>query len=112
MSDQSMRDMADMIRKGAKMLSISCPDCGSPLFQMKNGEVICPREKREVRILKEGEDETQAGILVGLEKTLTGKLDDMQRQLETEKDPDRIKALTETIIVILEALKRVNAKKS
>jgi len=99
--------MAEMLRKGAKMLSLSCPECGSPLFQLKNGEIICPRENRVVKILKDGEDENHAEVRAELEKTLTGKLNYIAHQLEAEKDPAQIKFLGETVIILLDALNRL-----
>ena len=107
-----MREMAEMLRKGAKMLSMSCPECGNPLFQMKSGEVICPRCKREVRILKEGEDATQATRNDSLEMTLTRKLTVVQGQLEVEQDAGRIRELTETLIVLLDAIHRLKGEKN
>ena len=112
MSDQNMHEMAEMLRKGAKMLSMSCPECGNPLFQMKSGEVICPRCKREVRILKEGEDVTQATRNDSLEITLTRKLTAVQGQLDAEQDADRIRELTETLIVLLDAINRLKGEKN
>jgi len=112
MSDQNMREMAEMLRKGAKMLSMSCPECGNPLFQMKSGEVICPRCKREVRILKEGEDVTKAIQKDSLEITLTKKLLTVQEQLDAEQDASRIRELTETLLVLLDAIQRLKGEKN
>lgn len=112
MSDQNMREMAEMLRKGAKMLSMSCPECGNPLFQMKSGEVICPRCKREVRILKEGEDATQVTRNDSLEMTLARKLTAVQGQLDAEQDAARIRELTETLIVLLDAIHRLKGEKN
>ena len=107
-----MREMAEMLRRGAKMLSMSCPECGNPLFQMKSGEVICPRCKREIRILKEGEDATQVTRNDSLEKTLIRKLTAVQGQLDTEQNAAHIRELTETLIVLLDALHRLKDEKN
>ena len=55
-SDDSMKQMAELLRSGAKMLSQSCPECGSPLFQLKSGEIWCANCQRRVVIVSEGED--------------------------------------------------------
>jgi UPF0148 protein len=107
-----MREMAEMLHKGAKMLNISCPECGNPLFQMKNSEVICPRCKREVRILKEGEDATRVAQNDSLEKTIARKLNIVQRQLEATQDAEHIRELTETLIILLDALHRLKNEKN
>jgi UPF0148 protein len=103
-----MKEMAEMLRKGAKMLSITCPECGAPLFQLKTGEIFCPREKREVRIIKEGEDAVRITQDASLEKTLTAKLQLVHQMLEGETDAAKIRQLTETINVILDAITRIN----
>jgi UPF0148 protein len=102
-----MREMAEMLRKGAKMLSLSCPECGSPLFQLKNGETHCLKCKREVKIMKEGETPESASLQGSLEKTITRKISLIQRELDEETDPAGIRDLTETLTALLDTLRRV-----
>ena len=114
MSDKSMKEMAEMIRQGAKMLSTTCPECGAPLFQLKTGETFCPREKREVKTIKDGKDAQKLAQDASLERTLQTKLQLLQNRLDVETEPTEIKKLTETIITLLEAqehLKPGNEKK-
>lgn len=114
MSDQNMKEMGEMIRQGAKMLSTTCPECGAPLFQLKNGETFCPRERREVKIVKDGKDAQKMAQDASLERTLQTKLQLLQNRLDAETEPTEIKKLTETIITLLEAqrqLKPVNGTK-
>lgn len=114
MSDQSMKEMAEMIRQGAKMLSTTCPECGAPLFQLKTGETFCPQERREVKIIKDGKDAQKMAQDENLERTLQTKLQLLQHRLDAETEPTEIKKLTETIITLLEAqrlLRPVNGTK-
>ena len=114
MSDQSMKEMGEMIRQGAKMLSSTCPECGAPLFQLKTGETFCPRERREVKVVKDGKDAQKVAQDASLERTLQTKLQLLQHRLDAETEPTEIKKLTETIIILLEAqrsLKPVNETK-
>jgi UPF0148 protein len=110
LSDQSMKEMAEMIRQGAKMLSTTCPECGAPLFQLKNGEIFCPQEKREVKIIKDGRDAQEAAQDRSLERTLQMKLQLLQHRLDAETEPTEIKRLTETIITLLEAQERLKPR--
>ena len=103
MTNEGMKEMAEMIRQGAKMLSTTCPECGAPLFQLKTGETFCPREKREVIIVKNGKDAKKANQDASLERTLQTKLQFLQQRLDDETEPAEIKKLTETIITLLEA---------
>ena len=41
-----IKDMADILLKGGKMLGRSCPECNAPLFQ-QDGRVFCARCKWE-----------------------------------------------------------------
>lgn len=111
MSEQGMKEMAELLRQGAKMLSTTCPECGAPLFQLKTGEMFCPREKREVKLAKEGETPEKAKQDASLDKTLQAKLSLLQQRLEVASEPAEIRELTETIITLLDALARLNPRK-
>ncbi len=50
-SDESIVDAAQLLRKGAKMLSYYCPECNFPLFEAEN-KIFCPNCEREVKIEK------------------------------------------------------------
>ncbi|MEM0202793.1 MAG: Sjogren's syndrome/scleroderma autoantigen 1 family protein [Archaeoglobaceae archaeon] len=47
-------DAARLLRKGAKMLSLYCPECHFPIFEAE-GKTFCPNCQREVIIEKEKE---------------------------------------------------------
>lgn len=110
MTDQSVKEMADMLRQGAKMLSMTCPECGAPLFQLKTGETFCPREKREVKTVKEGEDPQKAKQDASLEKTFLSKLQLLQQRLDSATDPVEIRELTQTITMVLDAFSRLKPR--
>jgi len=105
-----MKEMANLLKKGAKMLEVNCPECSSPLFQLKTGEIICPSCKREVKVVGAGEDAGKITLNVSLEATLTAKLRLIQRRLEAEEDPERIRSLTETLTTLLAALRQLKAE--
>ncbi len=52
MKDNTER-MAELLRLGYTMLNDACPNCNSPIFRDKNGEMICPSCNRKVIIMKE-----------------------------------------------------------
>jgi len=111
LTDPSMKEMAEMLRQGAKMLSMHCPECGTPLFQLKNGEIFCPHEKREVKIVKDSEDLQKMEQDASLDKTLQSKLLLVQRHLDLSTDPTEIRDLTLTITVLLEALNKLKPER-
>ena len=100
-----------MLRQGAKMLSTTCPECGAPLFQLKTGAIFCPREKREVKLVREGETPEKAKQDASLDKTLQAKLSLIQQRLDAASEPAEIRELTETITTLLDALARLNPRK-
>jgi UPF0148 protein len=104
-----MKEMAEMLRKGAKMLSMSCPECGTPLFQLKTGEIFCPHEKREVKIVKDGETPETLRQEATLEHTLQSKLVLLQTRLESTNEPAEIRELVQTISALLDTLSKLRA---
>jgi len=44
--------MADLLKSGHKMLSISCPICNNPIFQKKSGTAFCPICNRKVLLVE------------------------------------------------------------
>jgi len=107
---EGMRSMAELLRSGARMLSYNCPECGSPLFQLKSGEVWCASCQRRVVIVAEGEDESAATaeMLWGsLERTLVDKLSSLNGLLSAEEEPARVRELAEAVSVLLSSLDRL-----
>ena len=43
--------MADLLKTGHKMLSLSCPICNNPIFQKKNGTAFCAICNRKVLLI-------------------------------------------------------------
>ena len=109
MSDTGMRDMAELLRSGARMLSRSCPECGSPLFQLKSGEIWCAKCQRRVVIVAEGEEvATEAGAqLESLERTIVGKLSSMETLLTQENDLEKLKNVADVLDKLLATLERL-----
>lgn len=102
--------MAELLRSGAKMLSYNCPECGSPLFQLKSGEIWCARCQRRVVIVAEDEDESVATrelLLESVERTLVEKLSSVNQVLSAEVEPAKVKELADVLSVLLASLERL-----
>jgi len=109
-SGKGVKEMAEMLRQGAKMLSYSCPECGSPLFQLKSGEVWCARCQKRVVIVAEDEDESTATrklLWESLERTLRDKISSVNKLLSAEGDPAKVRELAEVVSVLLASLERL-----
>ena len=106
MSEGSVKKMGELLRQGARMLSDACPECGTPLFQLRNGDTICPMCNRPVRYV-EGDADTQAEAhKERLEESLRKKIDEVQTRLEEADDPVLIGELTDTLMKLMDALDR------
>ncbi len=108
LSEDNIKKMADMLRRGASLLSQSCPQCGSPLFKIKD-EIYCPTCEKKVVIVKEGEPIPQKveGLMVSdLSSVLYDKLRETVESIKNESDPSRLQELLRVIVGILDALER------
>ena len=78
--DERSKKMAEALLKGWRMLSETCPVCGSPLFETGGGEVTCAVCGIKVILV---ESEEQAGIeeqRLALERVMSS----LMRMLEHE----------------------------
>jgi UPF0148 protein len=107
MSDISMKKMAELLRKGARMLGDSCPECNTPLFQLKSEEIICPVCQKPVKYLSHSHDLEEVIQKGNLESIITNKINEIQGMLQKESNIEQIKKITETLLVLLEARKQV-----
>jgi len=110
MPGEGMRKMAELLRSGARMLSYNCPECGSPLFQLKSGEIWCASCQKRVVIVAEDEDESAATrelLWESLERTLVEKLSSVNGLLSAEAEPAKMRDLAEVISLLLSSLDRL-----
>lgn len=96
-SEGSLKNMGELLRKGARMLSESCPECNTPIFQLKDGSLLCPMCDKQVVIVPASTDTEAMKQQNRLEDTLNKKIQQLQDQLEEELDPEKINALLETL---------------
>jgi len=103
-----LRSMADLLRSGATLTSLSCPVCASPLFKLKSGELWCAKCKKRVVVVKEEETEAVSPVLLGsLESTLLAKIQELDRMMRDEEDIDQLLRLGAVLSNMLENLERL-----
>ncbi|MHA1233838.1 MAG: Sjogren's syndrome/scleroderma autoantigen 1 family protein [Promethearchaeota archaeon] len=59
---EDARIMADFLKSGHKMLSLSCPICNNPIFQNKSGTNFCPICNREVVLVDKDSNKNDVDI--------------------------------------------------
>ena len=102
-----MKNMGELLRKGATMLSESCPECNTPLFRLKDGSLICPMCNKPVVIVPANADTEGMAQQGSIDETLLNKVKQIQGKLEGETEPEKINALLETLMKLLDARERV-----
>jgi UPF0148 protein len=106
--DFIIKKSAELLRAGAKMLSSQCPVCGSPLFQLKTGEVVCPVHGKVI-IIKKEEEVIQVSLdsaLIKLEEKAMNRLASLISQIDElrEKPSMNERNLLKTIKEWLEVI--------
>ena len=111
MSDvNELRSMADLLRSGATLTSLSCPACASPLFKMKSGDLWCARCKKRVVVVREDGEITEAvtaPLLDTLESTLIMKIGEINEKMQGESEIEQLQRLGGVLSTMLESLERV-----
>ena len=108
MGDELTKKAAEMLLKGATLLSEPCPYCKG-VRVMKEGQALCiscgrQPEKKEIQIKDSPEKSTP------LEKTLEKKLELLSKELEAEKDHEKQQSILKTINSLLETIEKMKGK--
>lgn len=99
------------------MLSDVCPQCGTPLFKLKD-EIFCAKCNKPVVMVGATEEETRLvgdRVLGGLEQTVLAKIQEMSNIIKQEKEPEKLQQLGNVIfgwLTLLEKLRSVREAKS
>jgi UPF0148 protein len=108
MSDQ-VKQMAALLKGGAKMLASTCPECGTILFQVGDG-IICPKCNKRVITSKDDNEKAileRNVVLYQTEQIITNKIDEIQRQLSDKDDPKELVEIATLLSMFLEILERI-----
>lgn len=110
LKEHEIKNMAELLRKGHTLTEMGCPECSSPLFKLKSGEIWCAKCKKKVIILKEGENQTKIInklIMEDMENTLIIKIQELQKKIKLEKDPTDLENLGKALSSFLENLEKL-----
>ena len=111
---ENIKIMADLLRQGSTLTGFSCPACSSPLFKIKSKGLWCVSCQKPVKIEKEGETKTQTTetpVSSTLETTVLTKIQDIEKQLIEETDPEKLNTLGKTLSILLENLEKIQKLK-
>lgn len=105
-----IRKMADLLKSGATMLSITCPRDKAPLFKLKTGEVICPICGTRFYIVQsEAEHATVTASIAldSLERNIVNKINQINELLSTLNASSVSKEMLESLKLWLEILEKI-----
>jgi len=109
--DSSVRKMAELLRQGATMLADACPQCGSPLFKIKD-DVYCAKCDRRI-VYAKSDEEVEAyavkTLLPELRETLITKLKSLREVIDTETDTEALTKLANLMVLLLQALHKLES---
>ena len=109
MSKDLTKKAAEMLLKGATLLSEPCPYC-SGVRVMKEGHALCiscGREPEKKEILIEAKQQTEK---TGLEITLEKKLSELSKELEQETNHEKQQEILRSINSLIETTKKLKTK--
>ena len=108
MSKDLTKKAAEMLLKGATLLSEPCPYC-SGVRVMKEGHALCincgrePEKKETVEVKRQTEK-------TGLEITLEKKLSELSKELEQETNNEKQQEILRSINSLIETTKKLQHK--
>ena len=109
LSKDLTKKAAEMLLKGATLLSDPCPYCRG-VRVMKEGQALCISCGREPMKKNIPTEKVTQNSESTLEKTLNKKLDMLSKELEMEKDPEKQQQILKSINTILETIEKVKNK--
>jgi UPF0148 protein len=114
--DTSIKRGAELLRKGATLTDLSCPNCSSPLFRLSDGTLWCIKDEKKVIIIKEDQEPPKQSAASSaydkLEETLMSKVQNIQEKIEKTQDIDELQKLTLALSELLNSLEKIKKIKT
>jgi len=109
MSKDLTKKAAEMLLKGATLLSEPCPYC-SGVRVMKEGHALCIKCGREPEKKESPVEVKQQTEKTGLEITLEKKLSELSKELEQETNHEKQQEILRSINSLIETTKKLQHK--
>ncbi|MGC9149009.1 MAG: Sjogren's syndrome/scleroderma autoantigen 1 family protein [Sulfolobales archaeon] len=101
--EEAIKKMAELLRSGAAMLAETCPICGSPLFKLKSGEIICPIHGRVYMVSRDEEISkiSTETVLMKLENLASSRIDALMKRLSEEDEEEVLESISRWLDILL-----------
>ena len=112
-SDNNIKNMAQLLKDGNTMLDITCPQCNAPLFKLKNGDVYCGNCQQKIVILKDEDalaSYNKTILLSDIDDVLYTKILSLNNLIKQESNLDEQSKLVKLLynyLLIIEKLKEI-----
>ena len=109
--DSSIKRMAELLRQGATMLADGCPQCASPLFKVKD-DIYCAKCDRRIVYAKSDQElevHDVKSLIPELRETLINKLKALNEIVDNETDTEALTKLANLMVLLLQALHRLES---
>jgi len=105
-SEDLTKKAAEMLLKGATLLSERCPYCKG-VRVMKDGHALCISCGREPEKKNIPKEKTQQRTKSSLEETLEKKLESISKELEQESSHEKQQEILKSINLLLETIDKM-----
>lgn len=108
--NSAIKRMAELLRQGATLTDLACPQCSSPLFRLQDGTLWCGTDEKRVLLLKEGEEPPKVTISPAMDKleaTLMAKVTDLQDKIQHTENVEELTKITTALGDLLDNLEKV-----
>ena len=105
-----IKNMADLLRQGATLTEHACPACFSPIFKLKSGDLWCVSCQKRIVIVREGEQDptvSKTPLFSNLESTILAKIEELEKEMVTETNAEKLNKLGLTLSTLLENLDKI-----
>ena len=112
MSEELTKKAAEMLLKGATLLSEPCPYC-TGVRVMKDGQALCiscGRQPEKKEIPTEKPENASKNSSTTMEKILEKKMENLTKELEQEQDHEKQQSILKTINSLLETMEKAKKK--
>jgi uncharacterized Zn finger protein (UPF0148 family) len=114
MSDENVtKNMGKMLRKGAALLNVACPQCNTPLLRLKDGTMYCAKCEQQVVEQKTATPSTSqesGSVLTTLATRTLSILASLMQSLPEQPHPEEIRAFASVardLVEILQGIQRL-----
>jgi len=116
MSDENItKNMGKLLREGAALLNIACPQCNTPLLRLKDGTMYCAKCNQQVveqGAARSSTTREEQNVLNVLATRILSVLESLIASLPANPHPEEIRAFARVARDLVEVLQGIQKLQS